>query len=321
MAYQEITQYNSPNYTHNSHAQAVFGYPRIIKGVVYHWWGDPTKKPAFEGVINWLCRPNGNSSAHVVGEAGRVAWIIDAQHAAWHAGSGRGNAQYLGYECNPRLSDGDYETMGEFHYNVEKAYGRRLEIRLHKEFSQTQCAPIDVSRIRQIADRHHANENKPAAPQKQPVPPAEKLEKPIIVKMILDEVNLWNLETNPNFQSVKKYKRGDEFRAYAKIKFGGSEYFVTEYSYKKGIKNGINSKDVEILPEVEKPVENSQKTDVEVRVETQKDTKNDMSQNTENAKNQDAAELSKIAGENNAILKKLLALVEFLVEKVKGIFK
>jgi hypothetical protein len=72
---------------------------------------------------------------------------------------------------------------------------------------------------------------------------------------------------------------------------------------------------------VEKPVENSQKTDVEVRTETQKDTKNDMSQNTENAKNQDVAELSKIAGENNVILKKLLALVEFLVEKVKGIFK
>ena len=153
--YQELTQYNSPNYTPNAQVARIFGYERYIVGVVYHWWGDPNARPTFEGIINWLCRAGGNTSANTVGEDGRVAWIVDAVNAAWHAGHPRGTAQYVGYECNPRLSDGDYETMGRFHYDMEKAYGRRLEIRVHKEFSSTQCSPINVARIRQIADRHH----------------------------------------------------------------------------------------------------------------------------------------------------------------------
>ena len=155
MAYQELTQFNSPNYTPSSQVPAVYGMARVVEGVTYHWWGDPRQNPQFMNIVNYLCRPNGDTSAHVVGEAGRVAWIIDAQHAAWHAGSARGNATTVGYECNPRLSDGDYETMGEFHYDMEKAYGRRLSIYVHKEWSSTSCSPIDKGRIRAIADRFH----------------------------------------------------------------------------------------------------------------------------------------------------------------------
>lgn len=153
--YQELTQYNSPNYTPYAQVPSVYGMQRTIIGVVYHWWGDPNLNPLFLNIINFLCRQNGNSSAHVVGEAARIAWIIDAINAAWHAGHARGNALYVGYECNPRLSDGDYQTMGEFHYDMEVAYGRRLEIKVHKEFSNTACSPIDKNRIRRIADSLH----------------------------------------------------------------------------------------------------------------------------------------------------------------------
>lgn len=155
MAYQELTQYNSPNYTPESQVPYVYGMARTIDGVTYHWWGDPAQQPQFGGIVSWLCRPNGNSSAHVVGEAGRIAWIIDANNAAWHAGNARGNATTVGYECNPRLTDGDYEIMGEFHYDMEKAYGRRLAIYVHKEWLNTSCSPIDKGRIRAIADRYH----------------------------------------------------------------------------------------------------------------------------------------------------------------------
>lgn len=155
MAYQELTQYNSPNYTPYAQVPSVYGMPRTIDGVTYHWWGDPAQQPQFSGVINWLCRANGNSSAHTVGEGGRVAWIIDAINAAWHAGHARGNATTVGYECNPRLWDSDYETMGEFHYDMEKAYGKRLPIYVHKDWLATQCSPIDKGRIRAIADRYH----------------------------------------------------------------------------------------------------------------------------------------------------------------------
>lgn len=155
MAYQEITQYNSPNYTPQEQVPYYYGMPRTIDGVTYHWWGDPAQQPQFMGIVNWLCRANGNSSAHVVGETGRVAWIVDAANAAWHAGNARGNATTVGYECNPRLTDGDYETMGELHYDMEKAYGKRLPIYVHKEWTPTSCSPIDKNRIRAIADRFH----------------------------------------------------------------------------------------------------------------------------------------------------------------------
>ena len=160
MAYQEITKYNSPNYTPYNQVPYVFGMSRTIDGVTFHWWGDPINKPTYNGVINWLCRPNGTSSANAVGEGngsgGRVAWIIDAQNAAWHAGHARGNATTVGYECNPRLSNEDYNTMGEFLYDMERAYGRRLAVYVHKDWIPTQCSPIDKNRVRQIADRLHS---------------------------------------------------------------------------------------------------------------------------------------------------------------------
>ena len=155
MAYQELTQFNSPNYTPESQVPYIYGMPRTIDGVTYHWWGDPAQQPQFMGIVNWLCRADGNSSAHVVGETGRVAWIVDTANAAWHAGNARGNATTVGYECNPRLTDGDYETMGEFHYDMEKAYDKRLPIYVHKEWTPTSCSPIDKNRIRAIADRFH----------------------------------------------------------------------------------------------------------------------------------------------------------------------
>lgn len=155
MSYQELTQYNSPNYTPQAQVPYVYGMNRTIDEVTYHWWGDPANNPVFMNIVSWLCRTNGNTSAHVVGEGGRVAWIIDAIHAAWHAGHARGNATTVGYECNPRLSDADYMTMGEFHHDMEKAYGKRLGIRVHKEWTPTSCSPIDKNRIRQIADSFH----------------------------------------------------------------------------------------------------------------------------------------------------------------------
>lgn len=245
--YQELTQYNSPNYTPYSQVPAVFGMQRVIVGIVYHWWGDPNLKPLFLNIIAWLCRQNGNSSAHLVGEAGRLAWIINAIDAAWHAGHARGNAQYVGYECNPRLSDGDYQTMGEFHYDMEKAYKKTLEIRTHNEFSQTQCSPIDKNRIRRIADALHYQDKAPApAPNPtKPVPAAEKLPAPLKFKAKLAATQVWDLNTNPNYKSVKTLAKGEGFEAYGKILFNGSTYYVTRYSFDKGLKTAVNAADLD----------------------------------------------------------------------------
>lgn len=241
--YQELTQYNSPNYTPYALVRQIYGMDRYIEGVIYHWWGDPANRPQFLGIINFLCRANGNTSAHVVGESSRVAWIVDAINAAWHAGSARGNARYVGYECNPRLADGDYQTMGEFHYTMEKAYKRTLEIRVHKEFSSTACSPIDKGRIRRIADKLHAADKAPA-PTPAPAPKWVAMDNP---RKMVAAVDLYvrNLDNNTNEGSV--IKKGTQISFKTKKQVGNTLYLRSEYATSKGLNWGI---DIDKLDEI-----------------------------------------------------------------------
>lgn len=241
--YQELTQYNSPNYTPYALVRQIYGMDRYIEGVIYHWWGDPANRPQFLGIINFLCRANGNTSAHVVGESSRVAWIVDAINAAWHAGSARGNARYVGYECNPRLADGDYQTMGEFHYTMEKAYKRTLEIRVHKEFSSTACSPIDKGRIRRIADALHAADKAPA-PTPAPAPKWVAMDNP---RKMVAAVDLYvrNLDNNTNEGSV--IKKGTQISFKTKKQVGSVLYVRSEYATSKNLNWGI---DVDKLKEL-----------------------------------------------------------------------
>lgn len=148
MTYQDITQYNSPNYTS--------GRPYGIHYIVIHWWDDPSNHPMFEAVINTLCDPNRGASAHYIAEAGRVACIVDPDNRAWHAGDGvnvgsKGNDQGIGIECNPRQSDGDYETIAELIRNIRAVYGDLPLIR-HRDCSATQCpGTYDLDRLDKLA--------------------------------------------------------------------------------------------------------------------------------------------------------------------------
>src|SRR6478752_3078176 len=151
MSYTELNQYNSPNYTAQVDVPAVFGQPRNVQYITIHWWGDPAQKPEFMGVVSYLCRENGNTSAHVVAEAGRVAWIVNGYDAAWHSGSAVGNATSIGIECNPRATDADYQTIGELVRDIRKIYGD-LPLRRHSDWINTGCPGVyDINRIDAIA--------------------------------------------------------------------------------------------------------------------------------------------------------------------------
>lgn len=252
--YQELTQYNSPNYTPYAQVPAVYGMSREIIGIVYHWWGDPALNPLFLNIISWLCRANGNSSAHVVGEMARIAWIINAIDAAWHAGNARGNAKYVGYECNPRLSDGDYQTMGEFHYDMEKAYNKTLEIRVHKEFTTTACSPIDKARIRRIADGLHAQDNTPA-----PAPVREasrEVYNPVKKFVFANNCILEKIPGGGDANPGTVYKKGDKVDIKQKLTMtDGSVWYRTPYSSDKEIATGFRAANltpyVEVVPDPE----------------------------------------------------------------------
>ena len=147
MKYQYITDKDSGNYTPAAQTPYYYGMPRVIDGFTYHWWGNPADQPTFDGIVSWLCRPNGNTSAHYVVEAGRVACIVSPLDTAWHSGSARGNATTIGIECNPRCSDEDYETIGAFSAQLIDAFGDKLKYK-HSDWQATQCpGNYDINRI------------------------------------------------------------------------------------------------------------------------------------------------------------------------------
>lgn len=138
MSYVYYKNYDSPNYTPKSSVVRVFGVRRIINSITVHHWGDPKQSPTFYGIINWLCRKNGTSSAHAVIEAGRVACLVDYKDASWHAGNKLGNATSIGLELNPRCSSGDYSTAAEHIADIWMVYGK-LPLIPHKHWRATEC--------------------------------------------------------------------------------------------------------------------------------------------------------------------------------------
>ena len=159
MSFEFITQYDSPNYT--------VGRPYGIACIVIHWWGDPAERPTFEGVISTLCSPSRGASANYVAEAGRVACLVDPDNRSWATGDGinvnsMGNDRGISIECNPRQSDGDYQTIGELIANIRSVYGD-LPLYRHRDFSATECpGTYDIARLDAIARGTTAS--KPSAP-------------------------------------------------------------------------------------------------------------------------------------------------------------
>lgn len=153
MAYNYITNYDSPNYTPSASSRAVFGYDRVIEGITIHWWGDPAQNPQFQSIVNYLCRANGNTSAHYVasGTNRQVACIVSPQNVAWHSGSAWGNARTIGIECDPRARDEDYDVVAELIADIRSAYGD-VPLYWHSYFTSTSCPGVyDVDRLDKLS--------------------------------------------------------------------------------------------------------------------------------------------------------------------------
>ena len=140
MSYNYITKYNSPNYTPVSQALAVFGKPRKIQGITIHHWGDPKQNPQFQGIVNYLCRNGGNTSAHYVatGTGRQVACIVAPKDIAWHGGTAWANTNTIGIELDPRARAEDYDVAAELVADIRSAYGD-VPIYWHSYFISTAC--------------------------------------------------------------------------------------------------------------------------------------------------------------------------------------
>lgn len=151
MAFNWQTQWNSPNYTEAADVYATWGRPRTIEAIAIHWWGDPSQGPTYEGVVSYLCRPNGSSSAHIVatGTGRRAACLIDLENASWATNSA--NPYTISIECDPRCRDEDYDVVAEVIAQLRSIYGY-LPLVPHRQFTSTNCpGNYDLDRLERIA--------------------------------------------------------------------------------------------------------------------------------------------------------------------------
>lgn len=274
MSYKLETHKNSPNYTPAGQVFATWGRPRTIEAIAIHWWGDPNQNPSFDNVVDYLCRPGGASSAHLVatGTGRRVSCIVNFADASWATNSA--NPYTISIECDPRCRDEDYDVVAELIAQLRQVYGN-LPLVPHRQFVSTACpGNYDLDRLNRIAATKIARpeddwgivSTRSTGPVKRAVPKAEPIPGgPITVEAILPKVELWDLETNPNYESKKTFKKGDRIDVVARIPFNDVFYYQTEYSFNRN-KWGLNQNDVKKVeppkpvepkpePEPEKPVE------------------------------------------------------------------
>lgn len=219
MSYNYDTSRNSPNYTPAPQVAGNWGIgPRTIEGITIHWWGSPAANPVFANIRDYLCRGNGNTSAHFVatGTGRQVACIVSPNDAAWHAGSGWGNVHTIGIEMDPRCRDEDYDVVAELIADIRSAYGD-VPLRWHKEFSSTACpGNVDVVRLDNLSYTKYSaaqwgqGGNKVATPAPAPAPVVVAPVATVLYKLVVDgkQVAAYGLETNA-FQGYIQYgKKG-----------------------------------------------------------------------------------------------------------------
>lgn len=164
-AYSLDESHDSRNFTPESLVPSAFGYPRQIKWITIHHWGN--KGQNFDVVRDYLCTNTTPTSAHYVVQDGRVACIVSEPDAAWHAGNAQGNAQSIGIECRPEATDGDYTTVAALIRDIRSRWGDTPLVP-HAYWTQTACpGDYDLARLDKLA---RATTTKPQGNKPAPIP-------------------------------------------------------------------------------------------------------------------------------------------------------
>lgn len=165
MAAYTLEHHKSPN----SSTRAHYGYPATPTGITLHHWGSTGQ--THDGVVNYLSRANGNTSAHDVVSGGRVTELVDDERAAWHAGSTEGNGSTIGIECRPEMSAEDWATLVQLCTDKEEKWGS-LKYFKHSDWKATACPGKYSDRIGELVDAVNAEHKRrksggaPAKPSK-----------------------------------------------------------------------------------------------------------------------------------------------------------
>lgn len=131
----------SPNYSSGR------PYGDVDSITIHHWGVDGQ---SHQNVVNYLCREDGNSSAHYVASAGRVTQLVHDYDRAWHAGPG-GNPRSIGIECRPEMTDGDVATVIGLIQAIRAEHGP-LPIVGHRDWMNTDCPGRWYSHLSELSN-------------------------------------------------------------------------------------------------------------------------------------------------------------------------
>lgn len=258
----EIKLASKNGYHTPAEARAYYGrYGR--DGITVHWWGDGTGASNHDNIVNYMNNgaAQGAKSVNYVLSDNKITLCVNPDNVAWCSQSG--NATTISVETQPTLGAEGYKKWGWLVDQLEQRYGKVLPLYKHSNWFATACpGSIDLNRIRAEANKWKAGayEVNPVPPPAQPAPtPVPTPKPPATVKLeikdlpnkkvkLIRDANLWNLQfaKYADAQSVKTLPNGSEFEVSAVVKHPtGSQYYISEYSYAKGIPNGINVKDTD----------------------------------------------------------------------------
>ncbi len=250
----EIAGASKNGYHTPAEARAYYGrYSR--EGITWHWWGDGTGASNHDNIVRYIQNKavTATGSVNYVLSDNKISLLVGPDDVAWC--SQAGNPTTISVELQPTLGAEGYKKAGWLMDQLEGRFGHRLSYYGHNHWFSTECpGTIDMNRIRAEADKWKSG----AYDNPQPAPVPTPIPTPVPVLVITDipnktvrlksDANLWdlNFKTYSEAKSIKVLPAGTPLEVSAEVNHPlGSTYYLTEYSYAKGIRNGINKKDTE----------------------------------------------------------------------------
>lgn len=146
VSYNFITQYDSPNH-------GGFGTQIALpaRRAVLHWWGNPSGQNP-QGIIDWLCNPASQVSAHAVVWKGSVACLVNYDEPSWANGNATANTTAITLECDPNDIDGTIPAIVDYLADLvrQRNLVEDFELTGHRDWYNTACPGDYYSRLAEI---------------------------------------------------------------------------------------------------------------------------------------------------------------------------
>ena len=146
VSYNFIAQYDSPNH-------GGFGTQIALpaRRAVLHWWGSPSGQNP-QGIIDWLCNPASQVSAHAVVWKGSVACLVNYDEPSWANGNATANTTAITLECDPNDIDGTIPTIVDYLADLvrQRNLVEDFELTGHRDWYNTACPGDYYSRLAEI---------------------------------------------------------------------------------------------------------------------------------------------------------------------------